>query len=171
MMTYAPNFSMFRPVQALALPLTVLILAEFSVILGFVCFSRKPLHLLWQMRETILWLFMLSGSIVPTLCLYVYTSLRKVAPLPDSLIKHMVGSAWNRESTMIFFLIFSTAVGAGVPALSYITLAEVYPHTWVYVSCLWLCGLLCLLWVLLRTSAHYLFTERFVMYKLLSRKA
>ncbi len=170
MITYAPNFSMFRPAQALVLPLTVLLLAEFSVILGFVCFSRKPLHLLWQMQETLLWLFMLSGSIAAALCLYVYASLRKASPLPDSLMKSMFGSAWNRESTMMFFLVFSTAVGAGVPALSYVTLAEMYPYAWVLISCLWLCGLSCLLWVLLRTSTQYLFTQRFAMYKLLSRK-
>lgn len=170
MMVYVPNSSVFRVSVSLALPFAFVVLALFAVVLGFVCCSRQAFFTIWTAKELVLLAVMLYGSVVSALCMYVYTSLRKASPLSDSMMKSMFGSAWNRESTMMFYLLFAIVAGAGIPALGYHTIAQEYAGAWMLGSCAWLFGISCLLVVQVRTSAKYLASHRFALYKLLSRK-
>lgn len=170
MMAYVPNSSVFRVSVSLALPSVFVVLALFAIVLGFVCCSRQPFFTIWTTKELVLWAVMLYGSIVSAFSMYVYTSLRKASPLSYSLLKSMFGSAWNRESTVMFYLLFAIVAGAGIPALGYHTFAQEYKGAWILGSCVWLFGISCLLVVQVRASAKYLASHRFAMYKLLSRK-
>jgi hypothetical protein len=167
---YAPNRAFFHIPTMIAFPCMMLFLAELAVLSGFVFFSRIPLWQAWQANEMLLLLLMIVGSVLTTVWSFIYFSLRQPAPLADSLMKSMFASAWNRENSMIFVLVFAAAVGASVPAALYHTLAQEYTLISIGISCLWLCCLSVLLVRQVRTAKEYLYKERLTMYRLLFRK-
>ncbi len=167
---YVPNRTFFHIPTMIAFPCAVLFLSEAIVLLGFVLFSRTPLWQAWQANEIFFLLLMIVGSILTTLWSFVYFSLRQPAPLADSLMKTMFASAWNRENSMIFVLIFAAAVGASVPTVLYHTLAQEYTLLSIGISCLWLLCLSVVLARQVRTAKEHLYKERLTIYRLLFPK-